>query len=413
MPPRSAPTPVEGFGDVITVTTYGARGDGIADDRRAIQLAIDEAGKRPSGGVVVFPAGTFPVSAPVLLHSRVTMLGLGFFPRYGWYANAPTLPVTIRPGRGFIRGGSVLDARHAANTHVEGIEVLGDGSIGPDQTDATTTGIAYGTADLPNSGSLWSNHLLRNCSVVGHRIGVHGKEASYNWWDFNNVAVCWQAGVLFEAWCGDSTLLGTYVNRCNASLASDADPKVGYGLFLGHGSANTNIIGGKIENNGRGFQISETWGVNVVGVNFHNNAHYHIGVFGGSRPATSIQLSSSRFLGGGGALAGRGSAHLRLEAAAGAHAAITVSGCGFKAGPPTTAVDYDASTPRGPDHLAWAAGAGIISLLFTGNDCADGATMAGSAGIHFESSVAPQSRCVGGPNLGEVGYNLMSGTLQR
>jgi len=36
-----------------------------------------------------------------------------------------------------------------------------------------------------------------------------------------------------------------------------------------------------------------------------------------------------------------------------------------------------------------------------------------ASSIHFERSLAPESRCVGGLNLGEVGYDVLSGTLQR
>src|SRR6266566_6630255 len=385
---------LDGFTDVINVAMYGARGDGVTDDHRAVQLALDDAAKRPTGGVVTFPSGVYALGAPLRVQSRVTILALGSFPRYARYPNAPTLPVTLRSTKGFPRESPLLDVRRASYTHVEGVEILGDGSPGPDQTDGTTTGIAYGTAGQSSTGSLWSGHMVRNCSIVGHRYGVHAKDASYHWWEFTNVAVCWAAGVFFEAWCGDSTLVGMYANRCNAHLQADADPSVGYGVFLGNGTSNVNMIGGKVENNGRGLQITESCGVNVVGVSFHNNGHYHVGLRGGAHAATSVQLSGCRLLGGGLALAGRGGAHLRLETSVNARAGLTASGCSFKAGSQATALDYDPAGPRGPDHVAWASGRGSVTLLLTGSDCADACTLGKTAAVHFERGLRADYTCV-------------------
>lgn len=51
--------------DVVSVKDFGAVGDGVADDTVAIQSAIDSLPAR--GGVVHFPAGTYNVSAPILV----------------------------------------------------------------------------------------------------------------------------------------------------------------------------------------------------------------------------------------------------------------------------------------------------------------------------------------------------------
>lgn len=65
-PNRATPSVTAGavadtsLGDIYDVTTYGAKGDGTADDTDAIQATIDAV--PPSGGVVLFPRGTYLVS---------------------------------------------------------------------------------------------------------------------------------------------------------------------------------------------------------------------------------------------------------------------------------------------------------------------------------------------------------------
>jgi hypothetical protein len=71
---------VAGSGPVIRVTSFGAVGDGVADDTSAIQGAIDAASV--SGGVVYLPAGEYrltrqPGEATLTLKSNVTVRGDG------------------------------------------------------------------------------------------------------------------------------------------------------------------------------------------------------------------------------------------------------------------------------------------------------------------------------------------------
>ncbi|MFE0976902.1 right-handed parallel beta-helix repeat-containing protein [Streptomyces rochei] len=56
----------------VKAASYGALGDGIANDTPAIQAAIDAAGY---GGVVYFPKGVYKVSQPLDLPRGVTLLG--------------------------------------------------------------------------------------------------------------------------------------------------------------------------------------------------------------------------------------------------------------------------------------------------------------------------------------------------
>ena len=58
----------------VSVSNYGAKGDGVSDDTQAIERAIDA---RSSGGTVTIPAGTYILTSPVLLQSNITMKGAG------------------------------------------------------------------------------------------------------------------------------------------------------------------------------------------------------------------------------------------------------------------------------------------------------------------------------------------------
>lgn len=58
-------------GSVLNVQDFGAKGDGVTDDTVAIQTAVNTS----SGKTLVFPAGTYLISASINLKSNVTILG--------------------------------------------------------------------------------------------------------------------------------------------------------------------------------------------------------------------------------------------------------------------------------------------------------------------------------------------------
>ena len=60
---------------VVTNPTYGAVGDGVTDDKAAIQAAINAA-NAAGGGVVFFPKGTYRVASSFTTYSTVTLRGV-------------------------------------------------------------------------------------------------------------------------------------------------------------------------------------------------------------------------------------------------------------------------------------------------------------------------------------------------
>jgi len=118
----------------LSVTAFGAIGDGVADDTAAIQAAIQSC---PPGGVVVFPAGAW-LSAPLFLKSNVDLIlerGARLIGHRD-IARWPVLPATVHAnGKGpQVLGtweGEAMDMHASLLTgiEVENVAVHGEGVI--------------------------------------------------------------------------------------------------------------------------------------------------------------------------------------------------------------------------------------------------------------------------------------------
>lgn len=95
----------------LTVSNYGARGDGVSDDTLALQRAIDA---RPTGGSVTVPAGVYSVSSSISLRSNVSLEGVPG-------QTVLTMPAQRSEGR-FILIGDLL-----SNVNVSGITFRASG----------------------------------------------------------------------------------------------------------------------------------------------------------------------------------------------------------------------------------------------------------------------------------------------
>jgi hypothetical protein len=82
---------------VYDVTTFGAQGDGAADDTNAIQAAIDAANSR-GGGTVVFPAGTFRITRALTIYSEIVFRGAGMRATVIRKSPGGTYPLVKSPG---------------------------------------------------------------------------------------------------------------------------------------------------------------------------------------------------------------------------------------------------------------------------------------------------------------------------
>lgn len=64
------------LGVTISVKDYGAKGDGTTDDTTSIQAALD-AVNTAGGGTVNFPVGIYKITAALVLHDHVSLVGTG------------------------------------------------------------------------------------------------------------------------------------------------------------------------------------------------------------------------------------------------------------------------------------------------------------------------------------------------
>jgi hypothetical protein len=117
---------------IVNVKAFGATGDGVTDDRAAINAAI-VAANAAGGGTVVFPEGDYLVSMVVDVLSNVTLQGDGYGSRIKCPATAWTLGTTDRFGILNIRGpGSPASLR--SNIRITGLRIYGTRTEGQNTT---------------------------------------------------------------------------------------------------------------------------------------------------------------------------------------------------------------------------------------------------------------------------------------
>lgn len=123
----------------IVATEAGARGDGRTDDTDALNAALEKLrDNRPTGGVLILPAGTYLTSKPLRIFSNVVVRGAGRnvtilhvterdgvgivtnFPQHTSYAAVENLTIEMKhPGTGILIGDNSFNNRFS-NLNVNG-----------------------------------------------------------------------------------------------------------------------------------------------------------------------------------------------------------------------------------------------------------------------------------------------------
>lgn len=133
---------------IYNVLDYGAKGDAVADDTKAFQNAIDEAGKNELGGTVFVPKGNYLIKGHIELLTNVTLQGIWEIPTARTQMKGSTLLAV--EGEGSSSGTPFINLNH--NSTVKGITIFYPNQTKTNPPKQYPWTIASGGAD--------------NCSIV-------------------------------------------------------------------------------------------------------------------------------------------------------------------------------------------------------------------------------------------------------
>jgi len=214
-----------------SVKSFGAIGDGVADDTAAIQAALN------AGGAVYFPMGEYKVSATLRVElDGMSLIGEGSGNRKG--ASQPGTGVRILAAAGFV-GASILRVQRAADdrplTHIH----ISDLSVEGNNVAGAIDGIVF-------RASQSTIHHVSIWQCTGNGLRVRGY-VSPNWDTYDDM--------FHNLLIGECTLAGAYLDN------NGADTHWSHCVFLGN-QDNFALVGGS--------------SVQVTGCHFYDSSRYNI-----------------------------------------------------------------------------------------------------------------------------------------
>jgi hypothetical protein len=243
----TAPTSI----NINVLVDADVRGDGVTDDEPALQAALDYAAKM-GGGVVYLPAGVYAISRPLVVRSRVHLMGDG----YGKTivrSQVVSLGKTV-DGTGIWSAIALLSADRASVTNLT-----------VDLATASTS--SNGVALLP-AGANFDGAPSTNCKISNVEVLGGGNFHAYMIWNMRGQSIeitnnlvdggiqdpveSYQEGI--ESYGGKDVLIGwnTVRNIGNTAL------NFGSAGFANTGIDNLVVIGNSVSNVGRGLNLG-TW----------------------------------------------------------------------------------------------------------------------------------------------------------
>lgn len=285
--------------NTLNVRDFGARGDGITDDSRAFQSAIDEASAR--GLMLVIPpsANNYLIRTTLHLRSNLHLSGYGatlFMP-----SNAVRTNMFVSRGSAFISNvtiegltlksiNNIPDGSSASLTsNVQGIYIMGvDNLRMRDLTmDDMVVGLKFGWAnnglvnrnitldnlDISDSGIALLIHstdnlTMRNSRLCGRNGDSTRDHALYISGDTSNFLF---ENVKFENSNGGGIhLYNDYPDKApptNMTFRNSTVNNVWAAAYVYSGARNVTFDGMQLSNYVRGFEIKYTYNLNISNVN--------------------------------------------------------------------------------------------------------------------------------------------------
>lgn len=250
----------------VTAHPFDAKGDGVHDDWRAIQQAVDSAGLA-GGGTVWLPGGTYLLSATIAIHyDSIHIHGAGpgrtvlvIGPKQNTAAILAAGPAPDSAVRGIHASDLTIEGQGSLNDqHYIGIffqRVHGGSVERVESRHSTDIGLGFGDASIPGP-------TTRDILVLG----------------------CWahdNTGNGFDA--ANVTRIAFIANRAERNGIPFVH--TGVGFFTGHGSTSDVLYFGNtaVDNAGAGFQASS--GRNDAEDQFTGRIRYIANVVRGTRPS--------------------------------------------------------------------------------------------------------------------------------
>jgi hypothetical protein len=141
------------------VRALGARGDGVADDTRGLQAALDAA-RMAGGGVVYVPAGTYLVAPPGAAGGRATLESLTIGSNTWLRGDGPATVLKVKAGAGSYRS---LLSNHPTPASLAENVVISD--LRFDQSCATSAGDIRPRPEDRNHHAIYLSWAAKNVTI--------------------------------------------------------------------------------------------------------------------------------------------------------------------------------------------------------------------------------------------------------
>jgi len=224
------------------VKKYGAVGNQVVDDTTAIQNAINAA--QTTGGAVYFPAGTYKITSPLTITTitgdpgyRPHLFGEGVGASGIYQATANQNAINV------VSAGASMPGSYVT---IAGLTIFGTGD-----------GVSTGTAISINESAYLT---IRDCEIIGFQTGIYGSDFLSSLIE-KTVIRFNTRGFRFEA-----SSAGTFESPPNniTMLECIVGNNSTYGGYV-IGAGTFNYVGGSIEQNGAGTDLSSSkWGLKIT-----------------------------------------------------------------------------------------------------------------------------------------------------